>query len=223
MDYVYICRSGENEELRYSIRSIVKNCNVNNVWLIGNKPSWYKGNYISVEYCGNKFQNNVNCLKIIANNPEISDDFVLMNDDFFVIKPIDKVETYNGGLLQNKINKYVASFGMNEYARLLKHVNKALLKVNIKVPLDYDIHVPIVFNKKKLKSLSELTLAPRSVYGNIFEIGGKTIDDVKIYSTSEVLDFNKLEIPFISTMDETFKVIEKQIKEMFPDKSDFEN
>ena len=46
MDIVYNCRPGkQNEELRYSIRSVMENLPHDNLWVVGGKPEWYTGNY----------------------------------------------------------------------------------------------------------------------------------------------------------------------------------
>jgi hypothetical protein len=100
MDYVYICRKGENEELRYSIRSVVKNTNCRNVWVIGYKPSWYNGNFVDFPDIATKFNNIINCTKAITDVGAISDDFVLMNDDFFFLKYRNSMPVYHGGPLK---------------------------------------------------------------------------------------------------------------------------
>ena len=38
MNFIYICRVGENEELRYSIRSVLNSFPEANIWVIGGKP-----------------------------------------------------------------------------------------------------------------------------------------------------------------------------------------
>jgi hypothetical protein len=43
----------------------------------------------------------------------------------------------------------------------------------------------------------------RSIYGNLYEVGGEEFEDVKIHSGYGVDDV-KTELPFMSTNDETF-------------------
>ena len=50
MDFVYICKEGVNEELKYSIRSVVESFPESNIWVVGGKPDWYTGNYIQVNH-----------------------------------------------------------------------------------------------------------------------------------------------------------------------------
>ena len=81
MDFVYICRSGDNEELRYSIRSVIRSFPKANIWVVGGKPVWYKGNYIIVEQNQDKYTNALNNIIAICNSKEISVSFIFMNDD----------------------------------------------------------------------------------------------------------------------------------------------
>jgi len=147
MDFVYVSKQGDNEELRYSIRSVRKNFLESNVWLVGGKPDWYNGNFIPVENISSKFNNIRNCIKQAALSKEISDDFILMNDDFFIIKEIDSMPVLHGGLLQDRISRYVEATGGNRYATLLSLTNLNLKRQGIKHALDYDIHVPIQLKK----------------------------------------------------------------------------
>lgn len=225
MDYVYICRAGENEELRYSIRSVVANTSYDKIWIIGGRPDWYIGNYVDVDDIGNKFENIKNCYKVISKIGAISDKFVLMNDDFFIMKPVGAMPIFHGGKLIDKIDRYTSDRGHNKYTRILLQAHKRLVKQGIKEPLDYDIHLPLVVEKAAIDYFIDQSLAPRSIYGNLFNIGGQEIKDVKIYSAKNMIHHSASinnDIPFISTEDGSFKNIEEYIKMTFPNKTKFE-
>lgn len=216
MDYVYICRKGENEELRYSIRSVVKNFPEGNIWVVGNKPNWYKGNFIPVDDIGGKFTNITNATKAIANSPDISEDFVLMNDDFFVIKPVSNIPILYSGTLSDKIKAYGELDPGSRYLDILIKTYKYLRRKGIREPMDYDIHVPMIMNKNKLKTIVSKTDAPRSVYGNLFGIGGEKSTDVKVYTKFNRLydrsyDMSEIESPFISCEDKSFPMVYRKI------------
>lgn len=219
MDFVYVCRSGDNEELRYSIRSIVKNAGAENIWVFGDKPDWYSGNFVYVEPEANRFKNTQKCLNEISNHKSVSSDFILMNDDFFIMKQLKKIPAYHGGSLSKKIEVYIDKNGYNQYSRLLADANAFIKRSGVVEPLDYDIHVPMKMNKKKLLSIVNKTLCPRSVYGNLFNVGGKEIQDVKMYKNQIKIDKS---LDMISTNDDSFLNIQEDIKLMFPDKSDYE-
>lgn len=216
MDFVYICRPGENEELRYSIRSIIKNMDAKNIWVVGGKPDWYEGNFIPVTDTGNKFQNIQQCLSVICDIHEISEDFIFMNDDFFVLNNKKDIETYYDGSLDEKILKYIDLFRNNQYSRILTFTNNKLKKLGINEPKNYDVHYPMIMNRHKLKQIVNITLAPRSFYGNYFNVGGSKVSDVKVYKKNFQLDFSN---SFISTEDNSFILVLDKLKEMFPDKS----
>jgi len=156
MDLVYICRSGENEELRYSIRSMVENFPHDEIWVVGGKPSWYVGNHIPVAQGRIKYENAQNNLKAIVESEAISEQFVIVNDDFYAIKPIKRVYTFVSGLLYDKLQSYSSRHPSSYYTSLIGLTYKRIKQLlgNDFVPMDYDIHVPMVYEKEKLKSLT---------------------------------------------------------------------
>ena len=176
---------------------------------------------------GGKFHNIINCTKAIAEVEEISDDFVLMNDDFFFLKHIGDMPVYHGGSLKDKVDEYL-ELGSRRYGNLLLRTYNNLIRQGIRNPIDYDIHLPMPMNKHKLKSSIKKAYFPRSGYGNIHEIGGTYISDVKTYSSKSYLSsksysFGDSDLPFISTEDDSFqKVYELILKDMFLDPSPYE-
>lgn len=228
MDYVYICRAGKNEELRYSIRSLVKNLPDVNVWVIGYKPDWYSGNFMSVPDIGNKFDNIYNALISMSRNDDISNDFVLMNDDFFVTDKMDSISVMHGGSLRDKIDAYNDIVRNSLYVRILRSTLDHLVAVGVSDPIDYDIHVPMPMNREQISKLTKRKLFPRSIYGNLANIGGQQITDVKTYTPGSVMsvrsnDFTVSDRPFISTEDKSFKIVyEELLKDMFTEPSEYE-
>ena len=183
MDFVYICRDGENEELRYSIRSVLLSFPEAKVWVVGGKPKWYSGNHVFLEQDNNKYVNAVNNLKAVCDTSDISDNFILMNDDFFIIKKIETIEQFYNGLLSEKIDKFIKITGSSMYIKKLITTNNKLNKLGFTKPLDYELHVPMPMHKAGL--LYILNEYPeclwRSMYGNLFNVGGSQMEDVKVY------------------------------------------
>jgi hypothetical protein len=228
MDYVYIVRDGQNEELRYSLRSLAKNAPEGRVWLVGGKPDWFNGSNISVRDKAGKFKNIAACLYTAASSDDISDDFILMNDDFFILENIANFLPLYGGTLASKIASYTNLLGPTVYSGILGRAMKYMNSKGIKDPLDYDIHVPLEINKKKFLELVPYdSLAPRSVYGNLAEIGGTEITDVKTYNDpryrSKSYNYDKENSPFISSNDDSFStLLDTMLADMFPDQSQYE-
>jgi len=225
MDYVYICRSGDNDELRYSLRSIEENMPKGRVWVVGHRPIWYIGDFIPVDDIGGKFDNIVNCIKTVSENNDISDNFILMNDDFFALNPIDKLKNYHGGLLENKIARYKELRMAPKYIRLLELTLRQLKENGINSPIDYDIHVPIIMNKAILKDAINLAFFPRSAYGNLAKLEAIKITDVKIYSNGEKINWHEIiNNDFVSTEDNSFISLKNNIlNKMFDKPSQLEN
>jgi hypothetical protein len=229
MDFVYICKEGINEELKYSIRSVVESFPDSKIWVVGGKPDWYVGNYINVEQKESKYKNAVENLKTISTSDQISESFVLMNDDFYIIKKIDKIENFHGGYLLNKINLYQKLNGNSQYTRKLSGTYKKLKALGFENPLDYELHVPMIMEKEKLKIILELIdqFLWRSIYGNKFEVGGTEIQDVKVYTSGPlVLKSYNLNIDshtYLSSADSSFNnIFNKILKDKFNKKTKFE-
>jgi hypothetical protein len=221
MDFVYICKPGDNEELRYSIRSVLYSFPDAKIWLVGGKPSWYSGNYVYVDQNHHKYANAINNLHAICDSNEISKEFVLMNDDFFIIKKIDKIDQFYNGLLSTKIDKYTQITGLSMYIKKLMLTRTRLIDYGISNPLDYELHVPMIMEKEKLKRI--ISKYPsclwRSMYGNIYSVGGSQMDDVKIYTnkkhsarSNEITEHST----FLSTEDQAFGLaFDKVLSKMF--------
>jgi hypothetical protein len=229
MDYVYVCRSGNNEELRYSIRSVVKNATHNNIYVIGEKPDWYLGNFIHVPNVGTKFKNIHNCISVIPTISAISEDFVLIEDDMFIVKEIGKMPVYSGGSLLSKINELSMISPTSKYVKLLRATYSYITKtMKIANPVSYEIHFPLVMNKAKLSKSIKRPGMPKSVYGNMFTIGGTETSDVKVHTkgtwVEKSYDFRNGDRPIISTEENySFQVVyDEVLKDMFPNPSKYE-
>ena len=228
MDFVYICRSGNNEELRYSIRSVIDNFPNAKVWVVGGKPDWYIGNYIEVDQSLNQYTNAINNLKAICNSKEIKESFILMNDDFFIMEKIKKIKYFYGGLLEDKITEYKEMVKESSYIVKLSETNNRLKKYKIEKPIDYELHIPFPMEKNKLKVILEkdYRFLWRSIYGNIYSVGGSQIKDVKIYNSGGLIkksfDYENNKTIFLSTTEESFLKIFEILKEKFPNASKYE-
>jgi hypothetical protein len=228
VDFVYICKFGENEELRYSIRSVINSFPNAKIWLVGGKPDWYSGNHIHVDQRHHKYANAINNLHALCNAEEISNKFVLMNDDFFIMKKIDSIGQFYNGLLSEKIDNYTKITGSSMYIRKLILTNTRLIEQGIPSPYDYELHVPMIMEKDKLLPIIKKypNCLWRSMYGNIYGIGGTQMDDVKVYTNPRHLARSKEIIDnsvFMSTEDQAFSlVLDKILSKLFTNKSSYE-
>lgn len=228
--FVYLCRDGENEELRYSIRSIEKFYPDARIILVGGKPSWYIGEYIYSPQNNAKFDNVANSLATIANSDTIPEDIIIMNDDFFIREYVDKFECYTAGNLENKILSYhLNSLTGSGYLRKLEELNRYIVKKLDTYPaIDYELHVPMPVKKSNLAKLGRPKVMWRSEYGNLFVKPETTVQtvDVKFYDNN-TMKFKSVKIsenilPFFSTDDQSFKSVVDTIRDMYPNPSKFE-
>lgn len=224
LDVVYFVKDGRfNEELRYSIRSVCKNMPYHRIWVFGGCPkSIVPDVRVRVEQEGKTKWDKVHAMfKMAAENKEISDNFILMNDDFFIMKPITKIETIHRGLLED----HVQVLGNGLYRRMLEGIDREL-KNRGETTYSYELHTPFVYNKKKLLKLlndNPNLRCTRTMYGNLYKIGGKRASDVKIFSSKPNFDYKNS--TFLSTDDpmakpnvDTWRFIMKQ----FPGRCKYE-
>lgn len=233
MDIVYVVRDGEeNLPLKYSLRSL-KNIPHENVYIIGYKPEWVT----NVKYY-NRFQRGQSKFKNITKNiylttkiEELSDDFVYMDDDYYIMREIDEIYPQHRGEIEIQTEFYREQ-GSMVYVNGLEDVTKRLHEQGIEYPLSYELHIPIVYNKEKLKHVLELDdshaiNAPifhiRSFYSNYYRIGGQHMNDVKVrWPHQNRLDWvtGKRYLSSAGKSPEGFLL--KHLKELFPEKSQYE-
>lgn len=227
MDVVYICRDGENEELRYSLRSVAKNLDYNNVWVVGGKPDWYTGNHIAKPQMGTKYANARNNLRAIVDCGDITDEFVLMNDDFYVMSAVDVVPYYHGGDLIDKIRVFEGFAAKSKYLSMLWDTLHILARNGSPTSLDYALHVPMRMRRSKLGPMLSYEASIRTLYGNLMRVGGEQITDVKVHTGPRngptQHDYMSSDFPFLSTHDRTFHTVRKQLlRYRFAEPSPFE-
>ena len=225
-DIVYILKSDiQPDELRYSLRSVCKNFPYKRVWFYGGCPEGIKPDMM-VEFTQtgvNKWEKVNNTLKAICKNGEITEDFWLFNDDFFIMKKLAKLEPMVGGSLYARCARIVKKYGREtSYAAQLQATAREL-KARGYDRLDYALHVPMLINRAKgLETLRAFKGFPmfRSLYGNMHEIGGVISKDVKIQDGAVPTGAEAL----ISTNDLSFRdgAVGQFIRDAFPDKCKYE-
>lgn len=137
-------------------------------------------------------------IKWAIENLDLTDWFYLFNDDFFVMEPVNGTPYYHRGLLVDQI----------QARRRTEWYKASLIKTSeILGPaaLSYELHVPFLMEKHKLYALIELfdletadVPHVRSLYGNVFGVGGLQIEDVKNIH-------NYKRSTYLSTTESTFK------------------
>lgn len=160
-------------------------------------------NYVVTDYekvpgSDQSHANQILKLKWAIENLELTDDFYLMNDDMFILKPIKEVPYYFKGTVEGQ---YYRTSWLS-YKRAIKNT----LDYLDENALSYEMHIPMLFNKDKLYKLI-LEIVPlikvnkcpliRSTYGNVYKVGGDYMEDVK-----NIKDFE--DKTFLSTDERSF-------------------
>jgi hypothetical protein len=224
-DVVYINRPGdENEELRYSLRSL-RNLPHDRVFIVGYSPVWVRGcESITVDRANGKHVSAERNLIAACNSLEVSDPFYVFNDDFYVMRPMEQIPTLHEGPLDQVIEAHREG---SAYRFAMKATYDRLLEIGIPEPLGYELHTPMLI--EKLGMQMALSLGPkiigmhnRTMYGNLMEVGGAQTADVKVYPNDKSKSYEAW--PLLSTSDRTFKYhpIGRYIRESFPDPSRYE-
>lgn len=230
LDIVYCIKDQpENEELRYSLRSL-ENLPHQKVWIYGGCPEWLNKRTIkqvSIEQNRhNKWNNTALLLQEICKNENITEDFIWFNDDFFVLQPQKTLEYYKDRNLLSRAYDFtkLGWWQFNgAYPSRLKRASREL-KIRNYDNSNFELHLPIIFNREKLlKIYSEFAGlgAKRSLYCNYYGIEGIQREDIKIYDMIKKPD---KKWDYVSTTDSSFKEGEvgKYIRKKFKKPSKYE-
>ena len=217
------------EELRFCLRSVEKNLPfIGRVFIIGELPEWASDEIIHIpsEQRHEKSANVAVSHRIAANDERISDNFVLMNDDMFIMRELQEIPLWHGTPLSEFFTLFGTRVPRSYYTDLIK---RALSIVRHDLP-HWELHIPIVLNKSKFKHVLDLIegmhMMSRTIYGSLYLHGkGEYHQDVKIYQVSGSKNWQDMPRfdTFVSSDDSTFEhVIMPILAKMFPTKSKYE-
>lgn len=247
IDLVYILKASENNpDIRISLRSIEKFCTFRNVWIVGYKPSWITNvKYLHTVQDGDKWKNSMINYMAACNCDAISNNFVLMNDDFFALKPIvNWRESLNLclGKLEDEVRKNRNNIKKSRWKYGFDYAVDILNQLNCKRHFNYETHLPIVINKRRFKKMMNVPLIKeftatrkvfhkRSIFKNLYNDtelpNPRKIDDVKITLNVDLSDV-WLKESWLSVFDDVvgdfkkYPKLNQFLNSMFPDKSKFE-
>lgn len=224
-DVVYILKNDyTTDEVYYSIRSVCKNFPHRHIWIFGGMPEGIDtGHMVSMTQFGSTKWSRVSyTLRKVCEHEDVSDDFWLFNDDFFIMQKIRNFENRVGGSLWARIDAIEKKHnGVTKYSQQLRETARTL-KENGYDRLDYALHCPLHVNKAKaLETLDKFPGHPmfRSLYGNHHKIGGVLSDDVKVFTLTDAPAWDLL-----STTDRSWNggKVGEYIRNAFPERCKYE-
>lgn len=223
---VYLCRAGDNPELRYSLRSLA-NLPHSDVLLVGGAPAWYTGPRLRTDQTGHKSRVTTRAMRTVVESRLTTDPFTYLNDDFYVLQPGPLPPAYHRGPIDEVLAAY-AGLGLTpERSRWLEGMARTrdLLRARgIPDPLCYELHIPLVIDKATMTAALNLGGYKRTVYGNLLDEPSEQLpDDVKLHPTPA---YGPTELPhlgrWLSTSDESLHRAEPLLARLFPTPSVYE-
>lgn len=213
MDILYYIGSGSshnNRELLYSLRSLEAHCkDIDEVWVVGNKPSFLGGvNYLWVQDDGLWWQNAFR-KTLAAINAGISKEFLLMNDDFYMLKD------FTAAKYPHYYKGQIPDIPKSQYQEVIVNTKRILQREGYTAK-HFGVHCPMRIEGEKYKELERFyndqyfdePVSARCLYGNIF-CRGVDVEDNKgtklknsktgCYSSTDWVDvdtFQKLQALF---------------------------
>lgn len=220
MTIVYTIGRGSawsDNELRISIRSMVKNTPVKRIVIVGHKPAFLTNvDHIHIPD-GPRKAFNIHQKTLAA--CEVADDFIQAADDHFVLKPTDFSTYFHGGLIKEK--RYHGA-----YQRIVSNTHQELPE-----GLFYNLHIPMKMNAGKYKRVmggydwEKKEYLVKSLYANNADVDGVQSRDCKVrdHMRRNTIEAYVKDRVFLSVGDAGLGVDMKRfLFDMFPDKCDFE-
>lgn len=195
-DIVYPVRGGSwNDELRYSIRSVMANVPHHRIIIVGGSPSWLRPSETLIHLPRtqplSKWQNSITNVKhailsLQDTSLPLSAPFLLFNDDFYVMQPIERMPVYTQGRMAEVISYYQRHHHTGAYWRGMVSTFELLKSLGHLDPLSYGLHLPLpIYAGPYMDAIAKgkgiEALHMRTLYGNLAGLGGEERSDVKVH------------------------------------------
>lgn len=215
----------KDDELRYTLRSIELFCpEAGQIFIYGDTPRWnYKRlnviPYYDIPGYFWKERNIANKLLQACENNLISKNFIIFHDDNFLLKPFSWWEYYHKGNLWD---------GRGYYAETEKNTLDLFGNHSIN---NFDLHAPHLVNKSKLYDAlnypsnwgtMKYGYCIKTLYGVIYNIPGTYISDYKLRIYQSGWQRYIEDRPFFSIGDFPWIEMKKDMEDIYPKKSKYE-
>lgn len=193
IDLVYPLKAGgsraDDAELRYSLRSVVANVQLplGRLFLFGHRPTWLTDDVVHVPMSdrGDKAINLREKYRAMCDTDEISDPFLLLDDDHTFLQPTTEIPLHTMGALKDLCDQYRGRM----HGRYLLAAYQKLVREKLPTR-SYQIHYPMLVDKATLARSVELMTAPMvmgSIYGNL--VDGPTVEVAQDFRVNRPAQF----------------------------------
>ncbi|MBR2642408.1 MAG: hypothetical protein IKD46_04695 [Lentisphaeria bacterium] len=221
----------DNWELRFALRSVEKYVqDLNAVWIMSDcAPEWLQNVRILPvpdRHKHNKDANLFDKLIFAAKTQEVTDAFVFLSDDQAFLQPFDAKKAQ---IVFNPRGPGAFAGGRTKWHRRMTATFSFLAQRGIRLPYNFDAHVPVVYRKEDLKVLDGIDYATPPGYcintllcGLLQRRGEIPQGKVKAHAegcTAEVDFAGKL---YAGYNNGGFPLIREKLANLFPEKSRYE-
>jgi len=186
----------------------------------GKPPAWVQNvRYVATPQTETKYKNTTKALKMACEHLEVSDPFILMNDDFYITRRTQNIPALNRGYVIDVLEEYKERYPRgNSYIDGMERTLARLESMGYERPLSYELHTPLVVDKKTMLAAldagSDLeVIHKRTMYGNMANLGGRKVDDVKVRRPSDPIPRGT----FLSTVEGSFAEVRPVLRYLIGD------
>ena len=224
-DVVIPVRPGDNNpHLRYTLRSIAAHVPHRRVWIAGHMPPWVRGvgHIPTAQRHATKYQNSRSNWKAAFDHPEVTDQVLIFNDDFFVMRDLPGLPpVWHRGRCREVYAHFERQIRRpGRYMLGMRQTMDLLADLGHDDPLCYELHVPMLIERERYLEVWEIAQRikyphSRTLYGVLNHVGGTQMRDPKITHTGP--HFNRGSL-FLSTMSSAFQrgQVGAYIRSVFP-------
>lgn len=221
----------DHEELRYSLRSLEANApDVTQVWVVGVVPDWVKGvRRLELEPVAGNFADVRDSITRFVNTPRTPRLFYLMNEDHYVVEPVDgQLPVFHLG----SANDYIEETWSNTNT-WCKAIKATTAWVTDRLGVDdvdaYGAHHPLLFDRDTLReALADYPVGERVSVQFLYPFagaGGPGVEgkNAKCKSTDDLAEKLAQGQPYLSGNQNSFNGdVGKFLRARFPAPSKWE-
>ena len=220
-DLVYVVKDGlDNDSLKYSLRSIEAHADgmFGTVWMVGNVlPDWLVGvKRVQVLQRPDPYEDVAAKLAAVCANDEVSDVFVRMHDDHFLMEPLTGWQVYHNGSWVEYLDRNLWLTEGSEFTAnnpWFTNVRETAEWVEGRLPGShvYQTHRPLLWDRRRFgevlaeypegRGLDLDGLYPLAGAGGV----GVFANDCKVFLTPDMWRLiSERTTPWLSCMDDAF-------------------